>query len=167
MKITDRFIGDHKTFRKMIADIQDLTGTALASPDRAKLARLSLLFKDHLVIHAWFEDAFFYPAVRSEIQGRPRPPVTLGYLDELEKEHKTIDGDMDRLERDINALSATWPQTFSAFRKGLESHMRKEEEELFPTSEQLLGADGLENLSTEMEKHRSKAPRPSLRPTPI
>ena len=164
MKITDRFIGDHKTFRKLISDIQSLTGARPSSSDRIKLARLSLFLKDHLVIHAWFEDRFFYPAVRSRIEKRSLPPITVRYFTELEKEHKSIQEQSVVLEREANAFAPFWPQTFSNFRQALESHMRKEEEELFPTAEQLLGPEGLESLSTEMERHRSEAPRPALRP---
>jgi hypothetical protein len=37
--------------------------------------------------------------------------------------------------------------------------MRKEEDELFPESERVLGADRLVELSHELERHRGEAPK--------
>lgn len=163
MKITDRFIGDHKTFRKMMGDIRAIAETPAAERDQRKLVRLTELLRHHLVIHSWFEDEFYYPAMRETFLNNRMPPLTDAYMCTLEEEHKAIDGSLDRLEREVRADPAgAWPQAFAAFFHGLSSHMRKEEEELFPASVKLLGDAGLERLSLEMERHRSDAPKVRL-----
>jgi hemerythrin-like domain-containing protein len=160
MKITDRLIGDHKTFLKMGRELDDISNLPASKRDHKKLVRVVELFKDHLVIHAWFEDNFYYPAVRAGLSANPMPPLNATYMDHLDHEHKTVDGYLDQLETEIKSspIVYTWPQTFSLFFHGLKSHMRREEEELFPLSEKLLGEERLHALSDEMETQRTKAP---------
>jgi len=161
LKITDRLIGDHKTFRKMSGDIDAIVKSPPAQRDVRRLIRLVELFKDHLVVHAWFEDRYFYPELRRALTRGAPSEITPAYMDHLDHEHKTVDGYVDRLEREVKGVppSFGWPQTFALLFHGLKSHMRKEEEELFPAADALLGSERLEALSVEMERHRSEAPR--------
>lgn len=166
MKITDRLIGDHKTFRKMIQDLDTLAETLPVQRDKQKLRRLVGLFKDHLVVHAWFEDNFYYPAVREVLSRTSDAVLTPAYMKHLEHEHKSIDGYLDRLESEVQSdpIMVSWPQTYALFHHGLRLHMKKEEDELFPASERLLGSARLEELSKEMERHRADAPKARLHP---
>jgi len=159
MKITDRLLGDHKTFRKMLSDLGAIAGQPSTQRDDRKLVRLVELFKDHLVIHAWCEETFYYPVIRQELH-RSAPPLTVAYMDHLDSEHATVDGYLDRLEQELKAqpMVGAWPQTYALFSKGLVAHMKKEEEELFPLSEQLLGSALLEEISHELERRRKDAP---------
>lgn len=159
MKITDRLVGDHRTFRKMLADLDRIADQPRRLRDPQKLIRTVELLKDHLVLHAWCEDTFYYPVVREAVP-QALPPLNTVYMDHLEEEHKTVDSYLDRLEQEVKAGPpvAAWPQTYALFSKGLEAHMRKEEEELFPLSEKLLGAARLEEISAELERRRAEAP---------
>lgn len=161
MKITDRLIGDHKTFIKMLNDIESIYQQPPLQRDRKKLIRIVELFKDHLLLHAWFEDHYYYPAITQEIDRFAGGPVTPVYMQHLDHEHKTIDGYLDRLEAEVKAEPpvTTWPQTYALFGHGLYGHMKREEQELFPESERVLGSERLNRLSEEMEKERSKAPK--------
>jgi hemerythrin-like domain-containing protein len=159
MKITDRFIGDHKTFRKLINDINQVAGKPKDKWDQKKLVRWVELFKDHLVLHAWGEETFFYPAIRSKLP-KEGPLVNGPYLDQLDLEHRTVDQYLDRLESEVkkSPISPEWPSTYQTFIVGLTAHIEKEETELFPFSEGLLGKDGLEEISVEIERRRREAP---------
>lgn len=159
MKITDRLVGDHKTFRKMLADLDAIADQTPGERDPRRLTRLVELFVDHLMLHAWCEDTFYYPVVRAALPGAPAP-LTVSYMDHLDDEHRTVDGYLDRLEREVKASPSpvSWPQTYALFSKGLQAHMRKEEDELFPLSEKVLGAQRLEEISKELEKNRVQAP---------
>lgn len=159
MKITDRLVGDHKTFRKMLADLDGIADQKPADRDPRRLTRLVELFVDHLMLHAWCEDTFYYPIIRAALPGAPAP-ITESYMDHLDNEHRTVDCYLERLEREVKANPpvASWPQTYALFSKGLLGHMKKEEEELFPLSEQFLGVQKLEDISLELEKNRSRAP---------
>jgi hemerythrin-like domain-containing protein len=159
MKITDRLIGDHRTFKKMLADLDAIAGTPPGRRETAQLVRVVELFKDHLMLHAWAEDTFYYPVVRQNLSPAAFP-LSVSYMDHLDHEHRTIDGYLDRLEGEVKAAPPvpTWPQTYALFAKGLLAHMKKEEEELFPLSEKMLGADRLEAISQELENRRTEAP---------
>jgi hemerythrin-like domain-containing protein len=159
MKITDRLVGDHKTFRKMLADLDAIVAQKPSQRDPRRLLRLVELFVDHMMLHAWCEDTFYYPVVRDALTQAP-PPLSVTYMDHLDSEHRTVDGYLERLEMDVKAGPplAHWPQTYALFSKSLLAHMRKEEEELFPLSEKLLGPSILEAISQELEKRRKEAP---------
>ena len=161
MKITDRLIGDHKTFRKMLADLDAIVRQTAGERDVKKLVRTVELFKDHLLLHAWFEDHFYYPAISKEIDRFAGGPLTRDYMSHLDHEHKTVDGYLDQLEAEVKQTPAavSWPQTLALFSLGLQAHMKKEEEELFPESERVMGAERLVELSNEIERHRSEAPK--------
>ena len=159
MKITDRFMGDHKTFRKLISDINQIAGKPEGLWDQKKLVRWIGLFKTHLLVHYWGEETFFYPAIRKRLPANG-PLVNRLYLDRLDVEHRTVDHYLDQLEKQLNhsPLTPEWLQTYQSFTLGLTSHMKKEETELFPFSEGLLGPSGLEDISNEIEQHRREAP---------
>jgi hemerythrin-like domain-containing protein len=165
MKITDRLVGDHKTFRKMLADLDAIADLKPAARDSRRLIRLVESFVDHLMLHAWCEDTFYYPVIRAALLGAPAS-ITANYMDHLDNEHRTVDGYLERLEREVKANPpvASWPQTYALFSKGLLSHMKKEEE-LFPLSEQFLGVPNLEEISKELEKNRAQAPAVRLHPS--
>jgi hemerythrin-like domain-containing protein len=158
MKITDRLVADHKSFRKLMADL-DVLVDAKTDPPPSRLIRLVELLKDHIFLHAWAEDVFYYPLIRAKLPSDERV-VTTVYMDHLDHEHKTVDGALDRLEADVKdpASRRFWRQSYALFASGLNAHMKKEENELFPFSERLLGAQGLEAASQELERRRKEAP---------
>jgi hemerythrin-like domain-containing protein len=168
MKITQRLTGDHITFRKMLGELDAIADQPAPQRDMARLQRLVMLLKDHLTLHAWCEDHYYYPSVRQAVLKTPYPPLNRTYMDHLDDEHKTVDRYLDHVEKDLlhKPPVQSWPQNYALFCKGLKAHMKKEEEELFPLSEELLGSDTLETLSQNLEKHRSEAPRARLH-TPV
>lgn len=159
MKITDRFIGDHKTFRKMLFEIGRMAGEPVGSLEAPRLVRLVEFFKDQLLLHTWAEDTFFYPAVRAILPKAPAP-FCLRTLEELEDQHQAVETDLNHLELQVRRQppQAHWPDTYAHFFQAIQSHMKKEEEQLFPLSERILGAGGLEKLSQALEENRYKAP---------
>ena len=159
VKITDRLIGDHKTFRKMLFELGQLAGDSVGPAESARLVRLVELFRDHLMIHCWAEDHFYYPAVRAVLPKAPSP-FCLRYMDQMGDEHRTIEASLDRLERQVrhHPPSPGWSDTYAVFFHEVRAHMKKEEEDLFPLSERLLGGEGLEQLSRTLEENRYKAP---------
>ena len=154
MKITDRFVGDHKTFRKLLGEIDTLAQAN--QPDRARLIRFVEIFVDHLILHAWGEETFYYPAVKEKSAGAYTPE----YFDLLDEEHALVDDLMKKLEEQVKQqpMNPAWKETYRDFQTGLTAHMQKEEEDLFPKSEELLGRAGLEELSATLERRRKEAP---------
>lgn len=137
----------------------DIDALAAADqPDSRRLIRLVELFVSHLLLHAWGEETFYYPAVAAKAGA---PPLTAEYMSLLDEEHRLIDTAVRRLETEVKQQppDAGWRNTYAAFKNSLANHMRKEEVDLFPMSESLLGARGLEEISNEVERRRSEAPR--------
>src|SRR5262249_16373809 len=125
MKITDRFIGDHKTFRKLIRDINQIAGQSPSQWDQKRLVRLVELFKDPLVLHAWGEEIFYYSAVESRLL--EKGPINKAYMIRLGEEHETVDNEIERLETQVKSkpVSNEWPKTYQRFVTGLVAHMDK------------------------------------------
>lgn len=158
MKITDRFIGDHKTFRKLIKDIESIQNPG-EEAERRKLIRAVELFVDHLLLHAWGEETFYYPAV-AKAAASSNSVADAAYMKLLDDEHHAIDAILAEVEKAVKEfpISSGWRAKYETFKGQLVAHMAKEEEELFPLSESLLGKAGLENISSALEQNRSKAP---------
>src|SRR5690242_14377015 len=129
MKITDRMLEDHKTFRKIIAEINLVIEAPAPSRDQQRLIRLMEIFKDHLKLHAWSEDTFYYDVVRTQVIKTPLPPLTIDYMDSLLNDHRRIDESLDLLQKGLGTPSfpGTWPQLYASFCRSLLIHMKKEE----------------------------------------
>ena len=158
MKITDRFIGDHKTFRKLMREIESIQSPN-DETERRRLIRLVELFVDHLLLHAWGEETFYYPEV-GKAAASSKAVADSAYMKLLDDEHRSIDSVLQDVERMVKepVVSPEWKLKYEFFKEHLVAHMTKEEEEFFPLSEKLLGKDGLEQISDTLEKNRSKAP---------
>lgn len=141
MAIVAKLLADHAEFRGLGRDIETILRTPPAAQDRARLLSLVTNFQAKLAEHSRLEDDVFYPAIRGVMH---RSALLTGpYMDHLDNEHRSIDGHLARLLEQISAprLMPGWGQTFAIFSVGLRSHMRREEEELFPEAQRLLPAD--------------------------
>lgn len=135
---TEQLVKDHKMIRKILG------GLAVGSPDFTK--KLSTL-RRVVLGHAWFEDVFFLPAIKSE------PRFFAPFLAEVSDEHPHIAALLERLEtggkRDRRDGLLT-------LRTLLETHFAKEEDVLFPLAEEALGAAALRDLAARMEKQKDR-----------
>ena len=136
--ITTRLIADHNEFRNLGRAIEAIMRTQPLQQDRAKLAALVKEFHEKLTRHSQVEDEEFYPAIRGVMAKSAF--LTPTYMDHLDHEHQSIDAHLASLLEQVSAprLSYGWGQTFAIFSAGLKSHMRREEEELFPEADRLL-----------------------------
>ena len=159
MKITDRFIGDHKTFRKLIRDLAEIGQQPAQNWDAKRLIRLVELFKDHLLLHAWGEETFYYPALKAALP-EAGAPMRKADMDRLDAEHRAVDVLMDQLETQVKQSPPDpgWTETYRLFERGLSAHMDEEEKTLFPLSEERLGVAALHEISDELERRRREAP---------
>jgi len=155
VKITDRFIGDHKSFRKMLFELGQMAGEPIGQIQAPRLVRLVELLKDQFQAHARAEDEAFYSKVRTLIPQAPEP-LCVRLLGELEAEHQALVGAIDHLERQVRRSPPQpgWPDTYAHFFQKLQNHMKKEEEQLFPLSERIFGPSGLEKLSQALKENR-------------
>lgn len=138
-QVIENLKSDHEEFRALGRAIESLMRGPAAQLDRGRLVRLVNEFKQKLERHSSSEDAELYPAVRGMI-GKSAL-IDHVYMNHLDHEHRSIDGHLSTLLEQISAerLMTGWGQTFAIFSVGLRSHMRREEEELFPEAQRLLG----------------------------
>src|SRR5262245_10349943 len=130
MKITDRFIGDHKTFRKLISDLDRLP-KAVEDAEHRRLVRLAELFVDHLMLHAWGEETFYYPQIAAP--GGNIDPTT---HERLDQEHAEVDVLARQVETEARKpAGGAWREYYDQFKSELLKHMNEEEQTLFPQSE--------------------------------
>jgi hemerythrin-like domain-containing protein len=145
VKITDRLLADHKAFRKLLDDLEEDVKALPAQRDLAGLRRRVSLLKRMVVFHAGIEDKTYFPALDQAAAG----VLPENLLAHSTQEHKTIEGYLDRLEAQVGArpMAPSWPQTFALLSSGLRGHLKREEEEIFPVSERILGEKVLEALA--------------------
>lgn len=154
MKITDRFVGDHKTFRKLIGDLDRMPARLENETDQRRVVRLVELFVDHLMLHAWGEEIFFYPKL-AEAGDAFEPQAAR----RLTHEHGDIDEGARQVEGEARKpAGGEWRAHYDRFKADLVAHMTEEEQKLFPTCERILGAPALEAMSSELERRRREAP---------
>ena len=96
-----------------------------------------------ITVHSTIEERIFYPALR-EIGGREENDLVAQSL----KEHEEVTALMD----EINEMGMDDPDCEGKFQtliEKVEGHIQEEEDELFPTAQELL-ADRFEDMAEEM-----------------
>src|SRR5688572_15876331 len=117
MKITDRFVGDHKTFKKLMREIESIQSPNVEA-DRRKLIRLVELFVDHLLLHAWGEETFYYPEV-AKAASSSKTVADSAYMKLLDDEHRSIDSVLQEVEKLVksSASPAEWTPKYELFKE--------------------------------------------------
>jgi len=148
MKITEKLKEDHDQIRSFCKLKEGIKGESVQA------GLLDLIGKINSILqkHAWVEDIFFYPIVRGALFNAKEKPLSMDFMDKHEIEHKTVDEMIQHLTMDLGSSSPqlNWLETFNQIHQALESHMIKEEEEVFPTALRLLGEERLEELYQDM-----------------
>lgn len=139
-KATDALISDHKMIRKLLDGL---------IPGNPRFPELAGTLERVVLSHACFEDEILLPAFKNE------PRLEKRYLDELINEHKDIDYFIKLIRK--NNPSKEWEGHLKQFRAILENHLRKEEDALFPLAEIVLDQEGLNHVSSEMERRQGEA----------
>ena len=108
-----------------------------------KRAALLLQLRHALAKHAFEEENIVYPALRDHGLSEE--------ADQLNHDHGYVKQHLYRLG-ETDAADLSWMETIRQFREELESHIRSEEEELFPKLRSALGEDGNKHLTAAMNK---------------
>lgn len=138
MDITTLLKEDHREVEELIAQLED-------GADKQTFLKL----KSSLELHTQIEENIYYPAL--EGKDETDELVTDAY-----QEHDEVDELLEEMSgTDIE--SDEFQVLLKQLKDSIEHHVKEEENELFPKSEEVLGAEKLEKMGDEMENMKSKS----------
>ncbi len=146
MPLIARLLADHAAFRALGQALEAQVRASIDAQDPARVLALANEFKLKLDAHSALEDRTLYPAYRTVMDASPT--VNAAFMNHLDNEHRKVDEYLVRMLEQIQGgeLSNGWAQSFALFSIGLRTHLRKEEESLFPEAARLLGSARLNVL---------------------
>jgi uncharacterized membrane protein len=134
---------DHRRVERLYQDYQRLDGQpAEQQPVVEHICH-------ELEIHAKLEEDIFYPAVQARVREDGPALVT-----EAIKEHKEMKRLIGQLQSG-GVADADYNKTVHQLMRGVQHHVREEEEELLPRAEQQLG-NSLEQLGRQMQQRKQE-----------
>lgn len=138
MEITKLLKEDHREVEELIAQLEE-------GADKETFLKL----KSSLELHTQIEENIYYPAL--EGKDETDELVTDAY-----QEHDEVDELLEEM-RGTDIESDEFQVLLKQLKDSIEHHVKEEENELFPKSEEVLGAETLEKMGDEMEKMKSKS----------
>ncbi len=141
MKATQLLMVDHEQVMAML--------DTLASGDlEASGVAFFWKIKDALELHTEIEETIFYPALESFAE-------TSSLIKQSYSEHQ----ELTDLLAEMTPGESGWDDQVSKLRDLVSKHADKEESELFPKAESLLGEKALVRMGEEVQKLKSEQPR--------
>jgi hemerythrin-like domain-containing protein len=137
---------DHETVEKLFKEFEALTERA--EKGQAELAER---ITEELIRHAAIEEQIFYPAIRAAI-----PDLDLDVREGLEEHHvaEQLLGEVQQLDSSHERFRPKVLVLIEAVRH----HVEEEEQELFPTVQEQMDAEVLEELGERMAEAKAQAP---------
>ena len=143
---------DHRVIEELFQKYESLDGS-----DPAEKMTVFDEIRRALTLHARLEQEVFYPAYRQHYRPDGISP------DEAVEQHKEVDRIFDRLQK-IQAVSADFDAGMKELKRTVVHHVREEETEMFPSAEDKMGREKLEELAERMQEARRRlASEPTLR----
>jgi hemerythrin-like domain-containing protein len=155
MNAIELLLDDHREAIELVeflehADVDQLeTASEATNPVQLHMTTFNKL-KNALAVHTQIEEQIFYPALEGFDETRA---IVESYYDEHE--------DVDKILADLSKFKPTdewWIGKIRDLRENLYQHIDKEEKELFPLAERLLGEEKLQELSRQIEEMKNSRP---------
>lgn len=137
---------DHKTLKKIMADIDGTTERGLKTREEL-LAKM----KAELTIHERIEEEVLYPAMREHKKAKD---IVL----EAYEEHHAVDTLLDELES-VPFDDETWAAKFTVIKENIEHHIEEEEGEMFDKARQIFDDAELAELGERMKAMKDELKR--------
>lgn len=138
MEITALLKEDHREVESLIAQLE-------SGADKDTFLKL----KSALELHTEIEENIFYPALEGIDE-------TDELVSDAYQEHDEVDELLTEMSgADIN--SDEFQILLQQLKDSINHHVQEEENELFPQSEEILGAETLDRMGNEMEKMKYKS----------
>jgi hemerythrin superfamily protein len=139
---------DHKAVKGLFHDAE-----ALSERATTQLKKIGDRICDELTVHAEVEETIFYPAVKQRA-GRGRKEERELVLESYE-EHDLVKKLVEEM-RGIDATDETYRAKMNVLRELVETHVREEERELFPSVKEMMDEDELTELGGEIVEKKSQ-----------
>ena len=133
MKATQILMVDHEEADTIL---NTLASGDMGPNDAALFGRL----KESLKLHTSVEEEIFYPALK-------RFPETKRLIEDSYAEHEEV----DKLLAEMSPGNSSWDEQILELGRKVKRHAEKEERELFPKAEELLGDQELLRMGTAMQ----------------
>lgn len=138
MEITTLLKEDHREVENLISQLE-------GGADKDTFLKL----KSSLELHTQIEENIYYPALEGIDE-------TDELVSDAYQEHDEVDELLAEMSgTDIN--SDEFQVLLQQLKESINHHVQEEENELFPQSEEILGAETLEQMGDEMEKMKTKS----------
>lgn len=133
MRATQILMVDHEEADTMM---NTLSSGDMGPHDAALFGRL----KESLQLHSLLEEEIFYPALKGFSE-------TKRLIEDSYVEHEEV----DKLLAEMSPGNSSWDEQILELRQKVKRHAEKEERELFPKAELLLGDEELLRMGTKMQ----------------
>ncbi|HQU83824.1 MAG TPA: hemerythrin domain-containing protein [Pyrinomonadaceae bacterium] len=138
MEITTLLKEDHREVENLIAQLE-------SGADKDTFLKL----KSSLELHTQIEESIYYPALEDKSE-------TDDLITDAYQEHDEVDELLEEMSgTDIE--SDEFQTLLQQLKDSINHHVKEEENELFPKSEEILGAETLDRMGDEMEKMKTKS----------
>lgn len=138
----DALAAEHRATVKLFDTLQ------ATQDDQTRRRAMMLMQLKHMIArHALEEENAIYPALRQHGLAEPS--------DTLSQEHALVKYFLFRLTV-MDKDDATWLSTLGELRSAIVSHMREEEDEIFPRLRERLGDEGNRQLTLQMNREGIK-----------
>lgn len=138
MEITTLLKEDHREVENLIAQLE-------GGADKDTFTKL----KSSLELHTQIEEEIYYPALEGNDE-------TDDLVSDAYQEHDEVD-DLLKEMSGTDVGSEEFQDLLQQLKESINHHVKEEENELFPKSEKVLGAEKLEQMGDEMEKMKTKS----------
>jgi hemerythrin superfamily protein len=146
MNATQLLKNDHDEVRGLFEEFR----TAQEADDTQRMTEVAGTVFEELEVHTTIEEEIFYPAIRDADE-------ELGELvNESVQEHHVVDVLMNEM-RDLPDGSDDWVAKMTVLIENVEHHAEEEEQEMFPTVEDALGPEQLQELGGQLEQRKATA----------
>ncbi|MFF0752900.1 hemerythrin domain-containing protein [Streptomyces sp. NPDC004267] len=143
--VIEELKSDHREVETMFGRIQTMTGRGQELRDLVDEVTIEL------VRHSVAEEQYLYPAVREHVQGGDR------LADKEIEDHRRVEEILKKLEQ-MDTVDAQMRPLLQQLQLEVSSHVKDEEDNLFPMLARACTAELLDDLGDKIRRAKSMAP---------
>lgn len=152
MSIIDRFLEDHRAFRRHVAQSLATASALPAGAPPPTPTEEDRAFSVRLRRHARMESELLFPAMQRAGTDHTRQKTVEHFIAHGQDEHASMAKRHAEFHATSEGSRAGWQASLDHFAEGLTRHMEFEERDIFPLARELLSPDALADLDQKADK---------------